>query len=108
MLISCPECKKEYSDQAKACVHCGARNPKRMGPGLKLATILAAVLCVFLALVLIGNLAYDPEKERDQRAIAECKKTENDPLLDADARRLARGACELLEQRYREKYGHAP
>ena len=108
MMIACPECKKEYSDQSKQCVHCGARNPNRMSGGLKFATIVMALICVFLALVLIGNQAYDPEQDSAERAIANCRDSVDDELLGVDARRLARDTCELMEQRYKDKYGRAP
>ena len=108
MLITCAECKKEYSDQAKQCVHCGARNPNKMSGGLKFATIIMALVCVLLALILIGNTVYDPEQDAAQQAIASCGDLVDDELLSINARRLARDTCDRMEQRYKEKYGHAP
>ncbi|HCJ6434223.1 zinc ribbon domain-containing protein [Acinetobacter baumannii] len=34
-LISCPECKREISDQAKSCPHCGFPIEKIRNPFLK-------------------------------------------------------------------------
>jgi hypothetical protein len=108
MMITCPECKKEYSDQSKNCVHCGARNPNKMSAGGKIGVFLLIVVGLFVALLIFGNMAYDPEQHSAELAIEECRKSENDALLSIEARRIARGACELLEQRYKDKYGHAP
>lgn len=108
MLITCAECGKDYSDQAKACVHCGAKNPARMGGGLKAATIIMALVCVFLAFLLFGNLAGDPEKQQARDAISECRESVQDELLDLEARRLARSTCDMMEQRFEDRYGHAP
>jgi ribosomal protein L40E len=108
MMIKCPECEKDYSDQAKSCVHCGARNPTKMGGCLKAATIGMALLALFLAFLLFGNLAVNPEKQADRDAIDLCREAEQDQLLDLGARRLARQACDMMERRFTEKYGHNP
>ena len=109
MMIKCTECGKEYSDQAKACVHCGARNPTNSGGCLK-AIIGLVVMVVVFAIFVIAMRAYtlDPQEVIDSEAIKECRKVENDELLSIGARRLARDACDLMEQRYNDKYGHAP
>jgi hypothetical protein len=109
MMITCTECGKEYSDQAKACVHCGAPNTTKSGGCLKAVLGLVAMVVVF-AIIVIALRAYtvDPQEVIDSEAIKECRKTENDELLDIGARRLARDACDLMEKQYNEKYGHAP
>ena len=108
MMINCPECGKEYSDQAKRCVHCGAQNPNKMGGCLMAATIAAALVCLFLAFLLFGNLAGDPEKQAARDAISNCREPESDELLSIGARRLVRDTCDMMEQRFKSKYGHAP
>lgn len=109
MMINCTECGKEYSDQAKACVHCGAPNVAKSGGCLK-AAIGLVVMVVLFAIFVIALRAYtlDPQEMIDSEAIKECRNTENDELLSIEARRLARDACDLMEKRYNEKYGHAP
>lgn len=109
MMIACKECGKEYSDQAKACVHCGAPNATKSGGCLK-AMIGLVVMVVVFVMIVIALRAYtlDPEEAIKSEAIKECRKTENDELLDIGARRLARDACDLMEKQYNEKYGHAP
>lgn len=61
MMITCAECKKEYSGQAKACVHCGARNPNKMSAGGKFGMFVLVFVLVlvglFIALLVIGNLS---------------------------------------------------
>ena len=108
MMITCPECKKEYSDQSKKCVHCGARNPNKMSGVGKFGVFLLIIVGLFVFLLIVGNMAYDPEQHSAELAIEECRKSESDVLLSIEARRIARGACELLEQRYKNKYGRAP
>ena len=109
MMIKCTECGKEYSDQAKACVHCGAPNTTISGGCLK-AVIGLVVMVVVFVIIVIALRAYtiDPQEVIDSEAIKECRKAENDELLDISARRLARDACDLMEKRYNENYGHAP
>ena len=108
MMITCPECKAEYSDQAKACIHCGAKNPKKMSGGSKFGIFALVIIGLFIAFLVIGNMAYDPKEHALSDAIARCRKDENDQLLSIGARRLARDACEMLAQRYKDNYGRAP
>ena len=107
-LITCSICKKEYYGHAKVCVHCGAKNPNKMGAGSKFGIFVLAIVGIFIALLIIGNLAYDPEQHAAEEAIAQCHKIHSDELLGIGARRLARDTCDLMEQRYKDKYGRAP
>lgn len=70
--------------------------------------VLLFAVGLFVVLIVIGNMLYDPKEHSAQLAVEECRKAENDGLLSIDARRLARGACNLLEQEYKNKYGRAP
>jgi hypothetical protein len=70
-----------------------------------------ALALVGLALVIAvvrGNTPEGRSRIAGRMAIEECRKTENDPLLDRSARLLARGACEELERRFREKHNASP
>lgn len=58
-VIACDECKKEYSEQAKACVHCGARNPNKMSAGGKFGVAILVIVGLFVAFLVIGNLSYN-------------------------------------------------
>lgn len=75
-----------------------------------MAMIGLVVMIVLFAIFIIAIRTYtlDPQEVIDSEAIKECRKMENDELLDIGARRLARDACDLMEKRYNEKYGHAP
>lgn len=108
MLITCAECHSEYSDQAKACVHCGAPTVRTGGGSGRLVRALVIAAGLFIVLVVFGNLVYDPGRDAAERAIAECRKTEKDTLLDVNARRLARDTCDSLESNYEKKYGRTP
>jgi len=58
-VITCAECKKEYSDQAKACVHCGARNSNKMSAGGKFGVAILVIAGLFVAFLVLGNLSYN-------------------------------------------------
>jgi len=58
MLITCQECKKEYSSEAKACVHCGAKNPKLMSGAGMFGVVVLVLVGLFVAFLVIGNLNY--------------------------------------------------
>ena len=107
MLIECPECGKEYSDQSGKCVHCGAGNPNKMGLALKLATFAMAGVCVLLVLMLIG-IRSDPEKQQARDAISLCREGQADELMDIEARRFVRATCDKMEQDFVRKYGVKP
>lgn len=79
-LIKCPECGKEISDKAPACIHCGCpiqpqrtayqaktpplteeavqRNPARMSRSQTVAVIILTAISVFIPLLLIRNGLY--------------------------------------------------
>lgn len=56
-LITCPECKKEISDQAKMCPHCGYELPKKKsGVSPRKKTKSALIIGgVFLAFLIVGG-----------------------------------------------------
>lgn len=63
-LIKCPECKKEVSDSAESCPHCGygikpkpevkKEEPKKSGPGC--FTILIWTVLIIIGILVIGNI----------------------------------------------------
>lgn len=66
MLIVCAECKKQVSDKASACPHCGSpvatagvgvavQTTERTSKRLKLHALLSAVLCGVSMVVLIAG-----------------------------------------------------
>jgi len=58
-VITCPECQKEHSNDAKACPNCGARNRNRWGFGKKLGVFVGVLIALFIAFLAIG--AFTPE-----------------------------------------------
>lgn len=87
-LITCGECLKEYSDQAKSCIHCGGNTIKPKPSST--ATLLLAFLgfCVAAGMV-VNSLkpSVDPQIKADQNALnmamtvcqIEFEKRANDP-----------------------------
>ena len=47
-LISCPECKKQVSDQAKSCPHCGVKLKKAKSDEAKAGRIVAVIVLVIV------------------------------------------------------------
>lgn len=70
--------------------------------------IILGVIVLFIAFLVIGNMAYDanPEKFRAQAAIDMCYKPVNDELLDRGTRLFARNACQKMQREYKDKYGY--
>lgn len=59
MLISCKECQKEYSNDAKACPNCGARNPNKWGAGTKFMAFIGVLIVLSIAFLAIGAMTPD-------------------------------------------------
>lgn len=110
MMINCKECGKAYSDQAKACIHCGARNPTHTGGGCLKAIIGLVVMVVLFAVfvVAIRMYTFDPKEASEREMIMACRNVQNDTANGIEARQTAREACDLMEQKYTAKYGHGP
>ncbi|HSR65908.1 MAG TPA: hypothetical protein VLM17_09960 [Xanthomonadaceae bacterium] len=116
-LLDCPECKREYSDQAAACVHCGARNPAHRKPTpliLKLLLGIVVLFVTFIGLGLVLEMA-DPtsgQRNDDRSAIEYCEseyaRLEDDPRMTRGALGLAYGACEKLKDDFRRKWNREP
>ena len=100
---TCAECGKEFSDQARACVHCGAPNPRKAGPFAGAAKLVAGIALGTFALVFAYSayLSGTPEaKERreDRKAIEQCEMVNSPSFHECFERR----------RRYIEKWGRQP
>lgn len=70
-LLRCPDCGKDLSDKAPACIHCGRPNipakappptpPKRLAPLSALLGLGAAALLAGLILLVLGKPTYTPQ-----------------------------------------------
>jgi hypothetical protein len=58
-MISCKECSKEYSNDAKACPNCGARNPNKWSAGTKFLAFIGVLVVLFIAFLAIGAMTPD-------------------------------------------------
>lgn len=72
-----------------------------------LRIVLIAVGC-FAALMIIGLMSPETPKSKDRAAIDLCWKDQGRKSLDPGAARFVAGACEMLEQRFRETHGTEP
>lgn len=105
-MIRCAECGASISDTAKACPQCGAKVPRKaVWPW-----VVAGIIGGFVALVLIGNASYDPEKDRMQTRYELCMKDLNDPLAgDRNSKMtIVRPTCDRFRDEFRAKYGYNP
>ena len=95
MMINCTECGKAYSDQVKACIHCGARNPAHAGGGCLKAVIGLVVMVVLFAIfvVAIRMYTFDPKEASDKEMIMACRDVQNDTANGIETRQAAREAC---------------
>ena len=48
------------------------------------------------------------ERIRQQEAIAQCRKAQDDPLAELSDRRLTRDVCDRMERDYRARWGSPP
>lgn len=109
-LVECKECKAQISSSAPSCPKCGyveaaipapQKEPRQLWPYF----LGAALLLLFLFVVNSGG---NDEKSQARMAIELCWKEQGRKSLDPSAARFAAGACELMEQRFKERFGHAP
>lgn len=116
-LIKCAECGNDYSEQAKACVHCGARNPNKTSAG----TVIGYVIGLG-AIIVGGFLAYgcmrlntDPDAQAsatERDAIAYCEseyaRLKERQSMDPAALQLASDTCDMMKVDYRHKWNREP
>ncbi len=58
-LITCKDCKKEFSTDAKRCPNCGAQKPKAGGCAIA-ALWLVAVLIVIVLMIIVADSGHSP------------------------------------------------
>lgn len=62
----------------------------------------------FVVLLLVLGALPQSQKAKDRQVIDLCWQDQGRKSLDPGAARFAAGACEMLEQRFRETHGTAP
>lgn len=103
-LVPCKQCGTEIADTAKVCPKCGA--PTKAPTNWKLvAGVPLGLLVVFLV---IGAMNSDPEKAKARAAIDLCLKQLDKKGLDLSELSFIQGACDMMEEKFRQRYGHAP
>jgi hypothetical protein len=119
-LINCHECGKEYSSEAPACVHCGAKNASYVKPTSGCLRLFGwgaggALVVVVLLMMYGARVASTPEgaeriKARDviDYCEKEAEKARTDPRMSQTAVQIATGACDVLREEYRRKWNRQP
>lgn len=104
-LVACRECGHQVSTEANACPKCGARVPRTKW-WLWVPIGLVAAFLGFGAMV--GGTPEAQEKSQQQAAVRLCWDEQSRKSLSPDAARLAAGAYEMMEARFRDRWGHHP
>ena len=119
-LKTCPECGKEYSELAKAGVHCGAPNAdnqvmSRSAWGMTGKVIGSVFLAAFLFLLYGCYLSKTPEgRERSQARVSidDCERRvarmKDDPRETQASRAFIYQHCVNQRVDYRRKWGRDP
>lgn len=122
-LISCSECRKEISDKAVTCPHCGApvestpivnrwsEEPKRKKSSIW-KWLFGVPVGGFVLLMIIGSCAGNTpegkERQASRDAISLCWSEQGRKSLDSGTARFVAGTCEKMESDYRAKWGRNP
>lgn len=104
-MTNCRECGHQISTSARACPKCGARVPRtKWWLWIPLAGVVA-----FFAVGFSISSSPDGQARSEQRAaIAACWEGQSKKSLDPAGGRFIAGACEAMEQRFRERWGVSP
>jgi hypothetical protein len=102
MLVSCPECSKEFSDVAKVCPHCGYRKARSW---LWLKLLIGVPLIIF---VIAAFMAKDDDSYNARAAIKVCWNDQAKKSNDPSMARFIASVCEKMERDFRGKYGVSP
>jgi len=62
----------------------------------------------FVVLVLILGAQPQSQKGKDRQVIELCWQDHERKSLDPGTKRFIAGTCEMMEQRFKERHGHAP
>lgn len=106
-MIDCHECGKQISEGAGLCPNCGAK-PKKFKWWLWYP--LGGVATFFL-IGIFSNSNSSPEakeKNRAREAISICWKDYESKSFDPATKRFVAGACEMMEQKFKDKYHDTP
>ena len=98
-IAPCEECGKDRSDKAQVCPHCGHKRPGRWKKRLLYG--LGALVAALVAMAWLGSSPEAQERAQQRRAIELCREgDQTNPIV--------KGACELMERRYRERWNREP
>lgn len=104
-LMPCKECGNEISTDAKACPKCGAKMPKTKW----WLWIPLGLVVIFLGFgAVVGSSPEAQEKAKDRLAIDLCWGDQKRNSIDEGTQRFIAGACEMMESKFTQKYGHRP
>jgi hypothetical protein len=113
-MTTCAECKAEISDQAAACVKCGAPLPEPPAPPSNFWAFFGPIsivgACVVAVLYFAGVFKGGPPDERSRlsRAVTECWSVQAQKSNDLGTARFAARLCEQMEKDFVARFGHRP
>lgn len=106
-MTTCTECKTAVSSEAEICPNCGVRVKPKAKVWRWVFGVPVALVVLFLAFG--ASLPANPEKTQDRRAYELCMSD----LASADRARngtssFVAGTCEMMRNKYIQKYNSTP
>lgn len=104
-LIECHECKREISDAAKACPHCGAKKPKSRA----LLYAIIGIPVIFFTWAMVREPgAEEVAMTHSRNVISKCWEGQAAKSNSASESQAIAAMCENFEREFFSKYGRKP
>lgn len=109
-MTTCKVCGTEFSG-SNVCPDCGAKVVDKQSSGLFLTVLIGGLVLFLIVMIRMspsGSSSGMDEKSQARYAIDLCWENQRKKSLPPDQQRFIAGACEMMEQKFVEKYRHKP
>lgn len=107
-LTRCPACGRDVSTQATSCPGCGQPQWKEKKTKWWLWIPMGLIAAFFTFAAISSNSPDAQEKTRQRAAIGMCWDEQGRKSNDTGTSQFIAGACERMEQKYRDRWGMNP